>query len=129
MKIEESLDTIKDFTKESTENNLDKLDGLLKEYELDNIHSDFIEKLIFLFIAALGIITAVAWDQVLKLIAQELFDKVGDVWSKVIYAIFVTAITVLVSIIVNKVYMKRRNKIGRKSFVEILRLIIRSEKR
>jgi hypothetical protein len=129
MTNEDNLDLIKDFAKEGVESNIDKLEGLLKKYELENLHSDFADKIVFLFIAALGIITAVSWDQVLKIVAEKLFGEVGDIWSKVLYAVLVTVITVLVSIIVNKIYVKRRSGLNKRSFVDIVRMIIRDEKK
>jgi hypothetical protein len=128
MNIDQNLDSIKDFAKESTESNIDKLENLLKKYELENLHSDFADKIVFLFIAALGIITAVSWDQVLKIVAEKLFGEVGDIWSKIFYAVFVTVITVIVSIIVNRIYIKRRNNLNKRSFVDIVRLIMRGNK-
>ena len=128
MNIDQNLDSIKDFAKESAESNIDKLDNLLKKYELQNLHNDFFDKIVFLFIAALGIITAVSWDQVLKIVAEKLFGAVGDIWSKVLYAVLVTVITVIVSIIVNKLYVKRRNNLNKRSLVDIVRLIMRENK-
>lgn len=128
MNIDQNLDSIKDFAKESAESNIDKLDNLLKKYELQNLHNDFFDKIVFLFIAALGIITAVSWDQVLKIVAEKLFGAVGDIWSKVLYAVLVTVITVIVSIIVNKLYVKRKNNLNKRSLVDIVRFIMRENK-
>ena len=124
MKIENPIDSIKDFTKENASISLDKLEGILKKYELENIHGDFVEKITLLIIAALGIITAVSWDQVLKMIAAYVFDGVSDMWSKLLYAVSVTIITVIVSIIVNKIFMMRRKNVSKKSIVEIVRGVV-----
>ena len=119
------IDSIKDFAKEKTSISIDNLESILKKYELENIHNDFSEKIVFLIMAALGIITAVSWDQVLKIVAEYFFGGVGDVLSKVIYAFFVTIITVVISIIVNKIFVKRKKKLFKKDITEILREIVK----
>ena len=123
MNIENPIENIKEFTKENTNISLDKLEDILKKYELENIHSDFVEKISLLVIAALGIITAVSWDQVLKMVALSVFDGVSDAWLKLLYAVSVTTLTVMVSIILNKIFMKRGKKASKKNIVELLRKV------
>ena len=123
--MENPIEGIKDFAGEKVEVSLDKLESTLKKYELQNIHSDFAEKMGLLIIASFGIITAVSWDQVLKLIAIHFFEQLDDIWVKLFYALFVTVLTVIVSIIVNQVFTKRRAKVFDKDIVEILRDVLK----
>ena len=122
--MENSFKEINESSKATEENQLDKIEELLKKYELENIHIDFFEKLSLLFIASLGIITAVSWDQVLKIIVERLFEEVSDVWMKIIYALIVTVLTVLVSILVNKILNKKKDSLNQKNIVQLIRSAI-----
>ena len=123
-KIDGPLDSIKDFAKEKTHISLDKMEDVLKKYELEHVHYDFSEKMSFLVMVALGIITAVSWDQVLKMVTEHIFNNLSDDMTKVIYAIFVTIVTVIVSIVLNKLFIKHRKQKVKKTLVEILRDVI-----
>lgn len=122
--MENSFNEINESSKATEENQFDKIEELLKKYELENIHIDFFEKLSLLFIASLGIITAVSWDQVLKIIVERLFEEVSDVWMKIIYALIVTVLTVLVSILVNKILNKKKDSLNQKNIVQLIRSAI-----
>ena len=122
--MENSFKEINESSKATEENQLDKIEELLKKYELENFHIDFFEKLSLLFIASLGIITAVSWDQVLKIIVERLFEEVSDVWMKIIYALIVTVLTVLVSILVNKILNKKKDSLNQKNIVQLIRSAI-----
>ncbi len=124
----EQMKDFKDFTKEKVEIKLDDLEKFLKKYELHEIHSDFLEKLSLLLIAALGVVTAVAWDQVLKGVASSLFAGLSDGATKVTYAFMVTAITVLVSIIATKFFENRQRTKARRTIIDLLKRFLRLQK-
>jgi TRAP-type C4-dicarboxylate transport system permease small subunit len=120
----QNLDNLKEFTKEKVEVKIDKLEGFLKQYELEKIHIDLLEKISLLIIGAFGLIAAVAWDQVLKTIVTNLFANTGSDIQKVIYAIVVTILTAVISIIANKIFQNRKKKSTRKDITETLRDLV-----
>lgn len=120
----QNLDNLKEFTKEKVEVKIDKLEGFLKQYELEKIHIDLLEKISLLIIGAFGLIAAVAWDQVLKTIVTNLFANTDSDMQKVIYAIAVTILTALISIIANKIFQNRKKKSARKDIAETVRDLI-----
>lgn len=120
----EQLDNLKEFTKEKVEIKIDSLERFLKQYELEKIHIDLLEKISLLIIGAFGIIAAVAWDQVLKTIVSNLFAETESDMQKIIYAITVTILTAVISIIANKIFQNRKKKNVRKNVTEIVRDLI-----
>ncbi len=120
----EQLDNLKEFTKGKIEVKIDKLEGFLKQYELEKIHIDLTEKVSLLVIGAFGLIAAVAWDQVLKTVVNKLFANTESDMQKLIYAIAVTILTAVVSIIANKIFQNRKKKSTRKNITQTLRDLV-----
>ena len=82
----------------------------LKKEELRHIHSDVFERIVVLVIAALGLIAALAWDEALKHIFEELFGGKGTIFGEVSYAIVITIIAALISVLVGKTLIKRSKR-------------------
>ncbi len=75
------------------------VEEFLKRYELQKVHIDFMQRVILLVIAGLGLITALAWDEMFKEIFKELFGDLPSLEERLIYALFLTLGTVTVTII------------------------------
>ena len=86
------------------------LEKFLERYELWNIHTDFLEKISLLVISILGFITALAWDQALRSLFQEFFLNLNTVTQKVLYAVVLTVIASSLSILLGRIFLKRRKK-------------------
>ena len=61
-------------------------------------------------VASLGFITVLAWDDTLKLLYKELFGDVDTLGSKFLYSLLVTFVAVAVSIILGKLFLKKKRK-------------------
>lgn len=86
------------------------LEKFLERYELRNIHTDFLERISLLVISVLGFITALAWDQALKLLFQEFFQNLNTVTQKVLYAVALTVVASLFSVWLGRIFLKHRKK-------------------
>ncbi|MCX6716883.1 MAG: DUF5654 family protein [Candidatus Taylorbacteria bacterium] len=93
------------------DNNLGKeseIEKFLEKYELRKFHYDFVERMIILIIAGLGLITALAWDDAFKDIFRIIFGSISDWQSKLIYAVILTTFTVFITVRLNKIVKKRK---------------------
>jgi hypothetical protein len=87
---------------------IEEMKKFLEKYEIRQIRIDFLQKMTLLIIASLGFITAIAWDQVLKLIFLELFDHLSSIQEKLLYALIITVIATALSIILTKIFLKKK---------------------
>jgi|CXWL01.1.fsa_nt_gi ABC-type uncharacterized transport system ATPase subunit len=116
METKPPLDTI-------VEMRLEDVESLFKKYKLETIHRDFFEKISLLVIASFGLITAIAWDQALKVIFEELFGGLETIHEKLLYAFIITVLATTVSIILSKLFLNRKNK-AEKSITDHVREFI-----
>ena len=87
-----------------------EVEKFLETYELHRIHSHIFERVATLIIAALGLIAALAWDEALRGIFEQLFQGEETILEKISYALVITVIATIVSVILGKLYIKRRKK-------------------
>lgn len=95
-------------TKEKFE--ISELEKFLKKHELEHIHSDVFERIVILVIAALGLIAALAWDEALKHIFEEIFGGKGTLGEEISYAVTITIITAFISVRLGRFFPKRKKK-------------------
>ncbi|MDB5258822.1 MAG: hypothetical protein JWO73_30 [Candidatus Taylorbacteria bacterium] len=96
--------------KEAFEIGFKDMEKFLEKYEVRQIRSDFFQKMTLLVIASLGFITAIAWDQVLKLIFVELFESLSSIEAKLLYAVMITVIATVGSIVLAKIFLKKKSE-------------------
>ena len=89
---------------------ISELEKFLERHELHHIHSDVLERIITLVIAALGLIAALAWDEALKHIFEKLFGGKGTLVEEILYAVVITIIAAFISVRLGKLFIKRRGK-------------------
>jgi len=65
------------------------------------------EKTITLILGGFGLVAALAWNEAIKSLFEELFEKSGTLISKFVYAILVTIIVVIVSMQLKKISKKK----------------------
>ncbi|MES2059946.1 MAG: DUF5654 family protein [Patescibacteria group bacterium] len=84
------------------------IEEFIRKYEIRRIHIDFFERLIFLIIAGLGLITALAWDVFFKDFFIEIFGHIDSTDQKLLYAVLLTFLTVVVTIFLRKCFKRRK---------------------
>lgn len=94
-----------DFLKKS------EIEEFLKKYELHKFRGEFFERLSLFAIAALGLITALAWDEMFKSLFISLFGHLNSLYNKFLYAFILTAGTVVVTLILRSFMRKKNRKI------------------
>lgn len=87
-----------------------QMEKFMDRYELKKLHVDFFQKVTLLIIASLGFISAIAWDQFLKIVFAEVFGSVDSIWTKLLYAVIITLIAVLISIVLTKIFLSEKTK-------------------
>jgi|SRR3989344_2896872 len=68
----------------------------------------FLERTITIIIAALGLIAALAWDEALKSLFEKIFGPLSTSGEKLIYALVITALASVVSIILGRRFFFRK---------------------
>ena len=89
---------------------ISELEKFLEKHELHHIHSDVLERIITLVIAALGLIAALAWDEDLKHIFEKLFGGKGTLLEEILYAVVITVIAAFISVRLGKLFIKHKGK-------------------
>lgn len=67
-----------------------------------NVRTEMIEKLAALVTAAFGLVAALAWNEAIKAILREVFGSADQVGSMIVYAVIVTGMAVVVTILVGR---------------------------
>jgi len=89
---------------------ISEMEKFLEKHELHHIHSDVLERIITLVIAALGLIAALAWDDALRHIFENIFGGKGTLLEEISYAIVITIFAALISVQLGKLFSKRKGK-------------------
>lgn len=89
---------------------ISEMEEFLKKHELHHIHSDVFERIITLIIAALGLIAALAWDEALRHIFENLFGGKGTLLEEILYAVVITVLAAFISVRLGKLFSKRKEK-------------------
>jgi uncharacterized membrane protein len=64
------------------------------------------EKTITLILGGFGLVAALAWNEAIKSLFEEMFEKRGTLISKFFYAFLITIIVVIISIQLQKISKK-----------------------
>lgn len=64
--------------------------------------NEVVEKLATLITAAFGLVAALAWNDTIKLIFKQLFSENSNISAMLIYALSVTILAVVITIILGK---------------------------
>ena len=76
-----------------------------------DIKLEFLSRIITIIIAGLGLVTALAWDEVLKDIYVYFKDHIHGVSEKLGYAIFVTIFSVIISVLITRFFIRKKKKV------------------
>lgn len=82
---------------------------LKKELGLRRLHINIFNTLVTLIIGSLGLISALAWDTFLKEMFNHIFGE-STLRTEFIYAITITIVTVVVTVILGKIFKNTKEK-------------------
>ena len=85
-----------------------EFEKFMEKYELRRVRSDVLERVVTLVIAALGLIAALAWDETLKQLFDELFGGRDTLGGKFSYAVLITVIAAFISVRLGRLFGGRR---------------------
>lgn len=75
-----------------------------------SIKIEFLSRFITIIIAGLGLITVLAWDEALKDLYREIFSNSESMLGKFGYALIITFVAVVVSIVLTRIFMRKKIK-------------------
>ena len=81
-----------------------------KKEEPTTLKEEVLDKIAALVTAAFGLVAALAWNDAIKAIFKEIFGDSGTIGPMLIYAIIVTIIAVILTIIVARAVANAKNK-------------------
>ncbi len=84
------------------------MEEFLDAYEIKKIRSSFVDKITTIIFVALGLVTALAWEEALRSIFEYLFGHVDTVGEKTLYALIITLITVIISVYFGKYFINKK---------------------
>jgi|GEM_PF-1404758 len=95
---------------EDTKLRMDDVKEYLKEYEIVRTRDEFFSRLITIIIAGLGLITVLAWDDILHDIFSIIFGKEGTLGEKILYAGLITLLATIASVYLSRLFLKKRKQ-------------------
>ena len=81
-----------------------------KEEEKTTLKTEVLDKISALVTAAFGLVAALAWNDAIKTIFKEVFGESNTIGPMVLYAVIVTIIAVILTIIVARAVANAKNK-------------------
>ena len=88
--------------------NTERTEEFIEEHEsLSDIKLDFMARLVTIVIAALGLITALAWDRTLEDIFTEYFGPLTNLSQKILYASLLTIISVIITLALRRSFIRK----------------------
>ncbi len=85
--------------------NSDRAEEFLDSQHLLDIKTDFAGRLVTIIVAALGLITALAWDRTLEDVFTHFFGPLTSLSRKMTYTIVITIFAVVVTIILRRFFI------------------------
>ena len=80
------------------------------------LKQEILDKMAALITAAFGLVAALAWNDTIKLIFKEIFGSASAIGPMLLYAIIVTIIAVILTIIVARASSRIKSMTGKKVF-------------
>lgn len=87
---------------------LPDLEKFLKRYEIAHLRSTIFERFTILILSASGFVAALAWDDALKGMFKEFIGLSGTIGGKFLYALLVTIVAVILSMILGRKLIEKR---------------------
>lgn len=83
----------------------------IKETSAKDIKTEFIGRIVLIVIAGLGLISVLAWDDAIKDLYRSIVSDADSLSGKFGYAVLITLIGVVISIILGRIFIKRKTEI------------------
>lgn len=87
--------------------NINQMEEFVTKEDLVKTKFEFMDRLITIIIAGMGLIAALAWDEALKHVFDAIFHEEGSLWGDIGYAIVITFLATIVSIYLRKLFLKK----------------------
>jgi uncharacterized membrane protein YidH (DUF202 family) len=87
--------------------NISQMEEFVTKEDLVKTKFEFIDRVITIIIAGLGLIAALAWDEALKHLFKTLFKEETSLWGDIGYAVVITLLAAIVSIYLRKIFIKK----------------------
>ena len=81
----------------------------MEEYSKSSFKKEILDKFAALVTAAFGLVAALAWNDAIKAVFKEVFGKADAVGPMLIYAVMVTIIAVILTVIVARAALKAKS--------------------
>ncbi|WP_420545936.1 DUF5654 family protein [Nitrosopumilus sp.] len=85
-------------------------DDKKEEEEKPTLKTEILDKIAALVTAAFGLVAALAWNDAIKTIFKEVFGESNTIGPMILYAVIVTIIAVILTIIVARAVANAKNK-------------------
>lgn len=86
----------------------------LEAQKVADIKTDFATRLVTIMLAALGLITALAWDRTLEDIFTNFFGPLNRLSIKILYAVLITLLTVTLTIFLRRIFIIKKERYQRR---------------
>ncbi|MEI8130672.1 MAG: DUF5654 family protein [bacterium] len=94
-----------EHSKMSDRINSDRAEDFLDSQHLLDIKTDFAGRLVTIIVAALGLITALAWDRTLEDIFTHFFGPLTSLSRKITYTVVITIFAVAITILLRRFFI------------------------
>jgi hypothetical protein len=85
----------------------------LPKKEKDNLRLAVVERTSELVLAALSLVAALAWNDAIQTLFKQLFGEAAGLYAKFLYAAFITAIIVVVTLRLTKLTRALQQSLGK----------------
>lgn len=93
---------------------IEDIKTFLQEAELDRVQNEFFNRLFTIVIASLGLVTALAWDDVLRQIFTDFLGTESSIIQKIYYAVTITFLAAMISVLFGKLALRYGKRIRKK---------------
>ncbi len=91
---------------------LRQLTETLERMELRRFRATIIDRTVLLLLAGLGFVVALAWEQALKSVFEQLWGSIDSISAKLGYAVAMSVLAAIVAIVLNRYIVSRSKKGG-----------------
>ncbi len=88
--------------------NIAEMEEFMTKEDLVKTKFEFMDRLITIIIAGLGLVAALAWDEALKHLFKVIFKEEGTLAGDIGYAIVITLLATVISIYLRKVFIQKK---------------------
>ena len=87
-----------------------EMEQFIEKYELHKMHNHVVDRTVYLVIAALGLIAALAWDDALHDLFDKWFGGTESTSGKFLYAALITIFAASISVLLGRRFRRKSKK-------------------